>query len=134
MIDALVIDANVVIEWAANEASTEVGRRTRDLVPDAVLRAPAIFWAESRNGILNKHKLDAIGAELRDEALSFVDALPVRLDDVVASPRALRIALNHGLTVYDAYYVELASRTLLPLATNDHAMRKAARAEGLSLV
>lgn len=134
MTDALVIDANVVIEWAANERRTEVGERTAALVPDCRLHAPTIYWAEARNGILNKHKLDAIDERLRDDALRFVDRLPVRLDDLRVSPTVLSMALEHGLTVYDAFYLELARRAVLPLATNDRALRRAAEAERVPLV
>jgi predicted nucleic acid-binding protein len=42
--------------------------------------------------------------------------------------------LNHRLTSYDAAYLELAMRTALPLATLDQDLRKAASAEGVSLL
>jgi len=41
---------------------------------------------------------------------------------------------QHGLTAYDASYLELAVRHNLPIATSDKALSKAAQAAGLSPV
>jgi len=45
-----------------------------------------------------------------------------------------RLALGHGLTVYDASYLELALRHGLPLATRDTALIAAARTLGLPVL
>jgi predicted nucleic acid-binding protein len=47
---------------------------------------------------------------------------------------ALALGEKHGLTVYDAAYLELARRYQLPLATVDGDLRKAAQAEGVPLL
>ncbi len=39
----------------------------------------------------------------------------------------MSLAAQHGLTVYDAAYLELAQRLRLPLATLDHELREACR-------
>ena len=44
------------------------------------------------------------------------------------------IADRHGLTVYDAAYLELAQRRRLPLATLDRALCRAAREAGVEIV
>jgi len=46
----------------------------------------------------------------------------------------LTLARRHRLTVYDAAYLELAHRDGLPLASLDRALRKAARASGVTLL
>ncbi len=64
-------------------------------------------------------------------------ALPINIDERaidVASNRTLEFALEHGLTVYDAAYLELAVRRSLPLATLDKALARAARAEGIEVI
>jgi len=43
------------------------------------------------------------------------------------------LAAQHGLTTYDAAYLELAIRRGLPLATLDVSLARAARAEGVTL-
>jgi predicted nucleic acid-binding protein len=46
----------------------------------------------------------------------------------------LALAEKHSLTVYDAAYLELARRQLLPTGTLDGDLRKAAQAEGVKLL
>ena len=46
----------------------------------------------------------------------------------------LRLASHHRLTLYDAAYLELAVRRVLPLATLDKELRTAAEAEGVPLL
>ena len=42
------------------------------------------------------------------------------------------LALEHGLTVYDAAYLELALRLGLPLASKDGALKQAMARSGVS--
>jgi predicted nucleic acid-binding protein len=44
------------------------------------------------------------------------------------------LALEHGLTVYDAAYLELALRLALPIATRDGALKRATTKSGVSAV
>ena len=46
----------------------------------------------------------------------------------------LLLAERHGLTLYDAAYLELSVRRDLPLATFDAALRRAASAAGVQLL
>ena len=45
-----------------------------------------------------------------------------------------RLCRKHGLTAYDASYLELAVRSRIALATADGALERAARAEGIEVV
>jgi predicted nucleic acid-binding protein len=45
-----------------------------------------------------------------------------------------RLAERHGLTIYDASYLELAQRLSLPLASLDRALRHAGTAAGIDLL
>ena len=53
--------------------------------------------------------------------------LPLWLDSQTDSDTTLQLARAHGLTVYDAVYLELALRRHLPLVTFDAALAEAAR-------
>jgi predicted nucleic acid-binding protein len=44
------------------------------------------------------------------------------------------MALQYGLTSYDAAYLHLAMRLQLPIATKDSALREAATRAGVSIV
>ncbi len=51
----------------------------------------------------------------------------------VAFTRLVDLASEYELTVYDATYIELATRTRLPLASNDARMKRAAVRSGVDL-
>jgi predicted nucleic acid-binding protein len=55
-----------------------------------------------------------------------VDSQPAELD-------LLKLARPHNLTVYDASYLELASRRRLPLCTHDKQLVEAAPKTGVRL-
>jgi predicted nucleic acid-binding protein len=63
--------------------------------------------------------------------------LPIETEPALASVQAktvLAFVEKHGLTVYDAAYLELAQRRQLPLGTLDADLRKAAQVEGVTLL
>lgn len=70
---------------------------------------------------------------MADALLDTLDDLAISLDHSPDSERVLRLARRHDLTAYDALYLELALRTGSTLATLDKALRRAAKAEALSL-
>ena len=69
------------------------------------------------------------GVFLRDLA-----GLRVRVDREPEETVVLRIARTHGLSVYDASYLELELREALPLATLDAQLTAASRAAGSRLI
>lgn len=76
-------------------------------------------------------------AEIFATALSSLALLPVKVDaeaDRQAWSAALRLAERHGLTVYDAAYLEIASRRKIALAALDRELRAAASDEGVQLL
>jgi predicted nucleic acid-binding protein len=72
--------------------------------------------------------------DFRDATLADLAQLPVQVDgetDNQAWGATLRLAERHQLTLYDAAYLELALRRVLPLATLDKDLRRAASAENV---
>jgi predicted nucleic acid-binding protein len=66
-----------------------------------------------------------------------VQALPVRVDaesEERVCGAVFLLACQHGLSVYDAAYLELAMRRGLPLATLGAELARAARAAGVEVV
>ena len=67
---------------------------------------------------------------------AFLSSLPIAIDDETAErafPAIIGLAPGHGLTSYDAAYLDLAVRRGLPLASLDRDLRKAAQAVGVVL-
>ena len=60
--------------------------------------------------------------------------LPIRTDMEPDLDIAFALAERHGLSFYDAIYLELAKRYTAALATLDKALARAAADEGLPLV
>ena len=58
----------------------------------------------------------------------------IRIDGEPDSATVLALARKHGLTAYDAAYLELARRMAVPLATLDNALAAAAVADGVAVV
>ena len=72
----------------------------------------------------------------RDAFLKRLTSMPIRIE-TAASDDAIRLlpyADAHGLTAYDAAYLELSHRMGLPLATLDAALARAAGEAGVRLL
>ena len=65
------------------------------------------------------------------ERLNAVQDLPIRTDTEPDLSIAFALAERHGLSFYDAIYLELAKRHAAPIATLDKALDQAATGEGL---
>ena len=66
-----------------------------------------------------------------------IAALPIIVDTegvALTWSNALQLAERHGLSSYDASYLELAQRKALPLATLDDALRRTAITAGVALL
>ncbi len=131
---AFVLDANVAIEWVIGETPTPVGQRAQEAFADMPVTAPGLFWAETRNILLIKERKGGLDRTEVRAILSSLDGLNVEYDDAFDPDQTLALGATHGLTIYDALYLELAQRRTAPLATNDRALRRAAEAEGVTLV
>ena len=100
------------------------------------LIAPHIFPLEVANAALNSVRRRRYLPEEADQVCQVIEALNV---EVLAPPAVgprhhVRMALAHGLTAYDALYLDLAFTQRCPLATRDAALGAAARKAGLEVL
>ena len=66
--------------------------------------------------------------------LGRAERLQLSIDRATVAPRALfALADRHGISAYDAAYVELAQRRGLPLATRDANLARAVRGAGVAV-
>lgn len=132
----LVLDSSIALSWCLPDEDESDVDHVQDAVSKHGAIAPAHWPLEVANALVMAVRRRRIDAGFRDAALRDLATLPVLLDDQT-SRRAwhdtLRLADAHGLTVYDAAYLELAGRQGLPLATLDQALRTAARAARVAL-
>jgi predicted nucleic acid-binding protein len=128
----VVVDASVAIPALTGEAPWPE-RWLGWAQADAMLLAPPHFRTEVANGFLKGTTVarDELPAKLRAMARSGVDVADRGWAGVL---RATELASKHGLTVYDAMYLQLALDIEAPLATIDRALAVAARAEGIEVI
>jgi predicted nucleic acid-binding protein len=129
---AIVVDASAVVEMIGGERTWI--ERFREWRKDrAMILAPAHFQAEVANALLRSVRLDATDAIGRLHQL-YVAGVDVADRGLVGIADAIELADTHRLSVYDAAYLSLAMDVDGELATNDRALAKAARAEGVPVI
>jgi len=126
-----IVDASIGIAWV-HPAQATSGSQTllQALCDGAVVQAPALWPLETANALLVLARRGKLTEEERGAALSALAKLSVVLDHEMASlafSRLSALASQHGLSVYDAAYLELALRKKHPLACKDGPLRAAAK-------
>ncbi len=125
------IDASVTMPWFFADEATPFTEGLLDALGTQVLWAPTLWVLECTNVLQSAQRRRRIGAQRRSEIASELSALPVRLD--TESPDFVdldRLAAAHGLSAYDAAYLELALRRSLVLVSLDARLIGAAVALG----
>lgn len=133
-----VLDASVTLAWFLEDQASQA---TDDLLLEHVTRgaaAPTLWRWECVNVLLKTARALSLPKTAVDEELALfrvhLDRTEVDAGDEAAFDRAVRLAVAHRLSSYDAAYLELAIRRGLPLATLDRALRRAAEAEGVAVL
>lgn len=115
------------------QATPETDRLLDAVASGSRFSVPALWLLELANALLVLERRRKLQPAERTEALELLRALAPMVDDDGsrhAFGRVSEIAAEHGLTVYDATYLELALREGLPLVTKDVGLRAAARRAG----
>jgi predicted nucleic acid-binding protein len=131
-----VLDASIALAWAfEDEESSEVTAVLTRLERESAI-VPAIWPLEIGNALLAAERRGRISAVAVSRFLKLLERLAIRVDrapEIFAMEPLLSIARDQSLSVYDASYLELATRTELPLATADQRLRAAARSTNVAL-
>ena len=93
--------------------------------------APQMWMAEVRNGLVVGERRGRISPAEVDAWFRILERSPITIDVNPDHLTTLALARTHGLTFYDALYLELAQRRQATLATLDHEILRAAQAEGV---
>ena len=134
---SLVLDTSVTLAWVYLDETTEAVLKAFDALRENGAWVPALWRLEVANVLQMNVNRRRHSTTFRDAALAELALLPIHLDpktDRHAWDETLRLAERHGLTIYDAAYLELARRKGLPLATLDQELRAAAALEGVPLL
>ena len=132
----VVVDASIALAWCFPDETSDYADAVLVSLERKTILVPAIWGLEIANAVLvgerrkrlNQPEITQFTALL--ESLSFLqDVRPVanHVSDV------LPLARKHGLSAYDAAYLELSLRRGAPLATLDEKLRKAAKLTGIKI-
>ena len=131
----LVLDASSVLAWCFED---EAGASADALIDQVVALGaivPAIWPLEVANALVVAERKARIAPEESVAFIEMIRQLPVAVDAGTASrafSETITLARSHGLSSYDAAYLELAVRSALPLATGDRQLARAAAELGVA--
>ncbi len=132
----IVLDASVAVSWCFVDEVTDYAEAVLRALRNNTALVPAIWALEVSNAVLAAQQdkrvrpqeihlfMDLLG-ELR--IVEYTQPVGHALRDV------LPLAQEHGLTAYDASYLNLAARQGAPLASFDGKLQKACRAAGVEI-
>lgn len=128
----IVVDASVTLSWCFPDEQTPLSQQVLQRLKAGEQALVPFFWSvEVLNSLLAGEKRGGTSREETRAFLGDLEALSPIFDyasmEQVNGP-VQTLCRDHGLTPYDALYIELAMRTKCSLATQDQAQRKAAYA------
>ena len=137
MTPSLIIDCSITMAWCfADEATVETARVQDRLIAEAAV-VPSHWFLEVVNVLVMAEKRKRITAADATNFLHLLAALDIQTDHET-SARAFDhlppLCRSHGLTSYDAAYLDLAVRRRLPLASLDDDLRQAAIGLGIQVL
>jgi predicted nucleic acid-binding protein len=134
---SLILDSSATLAWVFPEERTDAILNVFKLVANEGAVIPELWRLEVANTLNVGIRRGRISQTNRSGILADLENLPISVDGETQKHtwgQTLDLADRHGLTVYDATYLELALRLALPLATLDEDLRNAAQHEGLALL
>jgi predicted nucleic acid-binding protein len=134
---SLVLDCSATLAFLLEDEQTPAIADVFDQVIQNGAIVPALWHLEVANSLCVSVRRKRIASQARDQFLGYLQKLDIVTDEETrlhAWSATVTLADLHGLTVYDAAYLELAQRLRLPLATLDKALAQAARHSGVTVL
>jgi len=137
-VSRFVVDASVVLAWCFPDENSLLARRVADMFKQGDSAIAPSFWPhEVLNALLAGERRKRISAALAQSFLNDLGALPIQLEQFPTTTvfgRIQSLSREHGLTTYDAAYLDLSLDSGLPLATLDEGLSRACKKAGAGLV
>jgi predicted nucleic acid-binding protein len=132
--DVFVLDGSVTMVWGFEDEADDYAAAILDRMPDLQAFAPTVWPLEVANALLVGERRRRTTPADAARFLAILAPFPITVDDETATHawhETTHLARAHGLSAYDAAYLELAIRRGLPLATLDDRLKAAAVAVGV---
>jgi predicted nucleic acid-binding protein len=134
---SLVIDCSITMPWCFADEATPMTDAVQNRLAIESAIVPAIWPFEVANVLTIAERRKRISVGESSRFLQLLGTLLIEVDTESSSrsfAHLLPLSRAHGLTVYDAAYLDLAHRCSLPLATLDTALIKAAKRVGVTVL
>ena len=135
----LVIDASMALAWVFERQQASDAVRASQLLAacgEQLWWVPGLWHLEVANALLVAERRGVIAPGDSDLFLSRLSDLPIQTDGDAAQERqsqVITLARAHGLSSYDAAYLELAHRLGAVLASFDRRLNQAAGELGVAV-
>lgn len=129
--NAFVLDASVCLSWFLTKPDSGPAWAKIDLLDELVPVVPAIWRLEVANVIATYVRSRGLLVDSARTMLAEILSLPVAVIDESPTPTIMQLAIDRGLTSYDASYLDVALRSGWPLVTLDRELLRAASEAGV---
>ena len=132
----LVLDASMSLAWCFERNRTEeavLANEVLSRLPEFDVVIPGLWHTEVANALLVGERRKAVSEAQTIDFINRLSALAITTDETPPEYRidvVMSLAREHGLTAYDATYLELALRSGAILATFDARLATAMRQAG----
>lgn len=131
------MDASLALAWHFEDEASEYADQVLERLGEDPAVVPSLWALEianalvvaERRGRLSRAEAAQVGGVLADLPITWQET---SIEQALGS--VLELGGAHGLSAYDAAYLELPMRDGLPLATEDKALRAAAERVGVPLL
>ncbi len=137
MLMIMVADPSAVMAWCFKDEVTDHSVDMLGRAAEHGIIVPTLWFADVANSLLLGEKRMRTTHALIDEFTAMLEQLHITVDhegEINCFERIMPLSRKHGLTSYDALYLELAQRWNVPLLSRDKALRNAAIADGITLL
>lgn len=128
----LVLDCSMTMAWCFEDESDAQSDAVLDALQQSSAWVPALWHLEVANVLLVAERKHRVSSADSTRFLALLGALPIQTDDTRRED-VMALGRAHGLSAYDACYLELSRRRGLPLATRDARLMQACEKEGVPL-
>ena len=134
---AFVMDASVTMAWCFLDEATPYTWDVLDRLQATEAVVPVLWPLEVANTLLVGERRGRLTEARIASFVRLLETLPITIDDgsmTGALGPVLALGREHGLSAYDAAYLELAMRLGLPLATQDRRLTEATTRAGVPVL
>jgi predicted nucleic acid-binding protein len=135
-LNGIVIDASVALAWCFPDEASDYADSVLLALENETAIVPAIWAVELANALLVGERRKRIHQPEVRRFVELVMGLSVVQDGQASANTVSNIVplgREYNLSAYDAAYLDVAVRHEIPLATLDHALRKACTTAGIKI-